>query len=234
MRLSRDLLFSVVVALLAGTAAWVSVERLTQTADVVVATRDIDPMATLEAQHLKVVRLPVAAVHSTAYRQTKNVLGKRATGPIAGGQQVLQAHVSDSGGLRAWASPAGVVMFIPMPLGRWVGGSIKPGDTVDLIFCASEQRTGNSAAKLVVSRVPVISQSGGNQRKWDGMSSETTGLTVLLSVEDAEKVAYCLENGTLYACLNPHGNWHTGLGANLQSVMTTGVSEPPRPVLKPR
>ncbi len=226
MRPSKEIVLSLVIALIAGGTAYASLDRLTKTSEVVVAARDIEPLASLDASHVKVMKLPTAAVHPNAYRTTSQVVGKRAAGPIIFGQQVLPGHLADSADdLNRMSPSASVVMFIPMPLGRWVGGAIKAGDTVDLIFCANEQRTGFSIARLIATRVPVVSHSGTGVKRWEGAANEVAGLNVLVSVEDAEKIAYCLENGTLYACLNTGASMNSGVGATLESVMGLGSLE---------
>jgi len=229
LRLSREITVPLGAALAAGALAWVVLGHLTQTARVVVAAEEIHPFEIIENRMLKTVDIPVPAVHPRAYRRIQDAAGKRAAGPIMAGQQLLQGQVSSVGhGYGKTGFEDCVVMFIPLPASRCVAGLVRAGDSVDLLFGTSEQNGGTPAARTILRQVPVLAEVKPTGRSWDAPSAEVSGLNVLLSPRDAEVVALCLENGTLYACLSAAVTGGTSQGVTLESVLarpTTGQSQ---------
>jgi Flp pilus assembly protein CpaB len=195
-----------IAASAAGVLAIAVLGHLTQTASVIVAAHDIQPFEVIESRMLKAASMPLPAAHPKAYRWVQDVAGKRAAGPIPAGQQVLRGQTVDVGnGYGKTGFEDCVVMFVPMPASRCVAGLVRAGDVVDLIYSTNEQRGGTAAARTILRRVPVLADVKPSGRTWDAPGTDATGLNLLLTPKDAETVALCLENGTLYACLSAAG-----------------------------
>lgn len=206
MRFSRDILIPLGAACAAGLLAIVVLGRVTQTTTVVVAAQDIEPFEIIESRMLKAADVLVPGAHPKAFRRVQDVAGKRAAGPIPAGQQVLPGQTLDVGsGYGKTGFGDCVVMFVPMPASRCVAGLVRAGDMVDLVYSTSEQRDGSATARTILRRVPVLADVKPSARAWDMPGTDATGLNLLLTPKDAETVALCLENGTLYACLSAPG-----------------------------
>ena len=220
MRLSREVTVPLGAAFAAGALALLVLGHLTQTARVVVAAEEIQPFEIVESRMLRSVDMPVPAVHPRAHRRIQDVAGKRAAGPILAGQQVLQGQVSGVGhGYAKTGFEDCVVMFVPLPASRSVAGLVRAGDMVDLLFSTSEQKGGMTVARTILRQVPVLAEVRPTARSWDTPGTDTTGLNLLLSPRDAEVVALCLENGTLYACLSAAVTNEVSQGVTLESVL---------------
>ncbi len=212
-------------ALAAGALAWGILGHLTQTSRIVVAAEEIHAFEVIESRMLKTVEIPVPAVHPRAFRRIQDADGKRAAGPIMVGQQLLQGQVSSVGsGYGKTGFEDCVVMFIPMPASRCVAGLVKAGDTVDFLLSTGKQEGGMPMARTVLRRVPVLSEVKPAGHSWDAPSTEVSGLNVLVSPRDAEVVALCLENGTLYACLSAAVSGGTSQGVTLESLLARPVT----------
>jgi Flp pilus assembly protein CpaB len=220
LRASRETLISLLVALAAGGLAWLVIGQITKTTSVVIVAKDVEPLTRLDAGLVKLAAVPVSAAHPKGLKRIDDAVGKRTIGPLTAGQQLLSTQLTDPGqGVKGWYPGSSVIMFVPMPQARWAGGIVQAGDIVDLVFCTNEQRTGVSLAKVILTGVPVVGQIGAGPRKWDSAAPDTAGLNLVLSTQDAERIAFCLENGTLYACLSGKAGDRTGTGASLQTVL---------------
>lgn len=222
MRLSKSVLLPLAVAVVAGGAAFILLGRLTATEEVVVAARDLRPMSIISESCVKLVSMPQQSVHPKACSTLETIMDMRVLGPISAGQQIIATSLSKPGeGFGQWTGTNRVVMFVPMAVNRWLGGGITPGDVVDLVFCTNPQKTGVNLSKTVLAAVTVASTMGASP-KWDQSMSEPAGLSLVLTAHEAELLAFCLENGSLYACLSSDGSTKSSDGVSIETIM-----EPP-------
>jgi pilus assembly protein CpaB len=104
------------------------------TARVVVATKNIDLGATIQADQVGLKEIPLTAVPATAYVDTALVIGQTARSSVTAGQLVTTDILSDTGSVKRLEVPAGLVaMSVKVNQVSGVGTVIKTGDYVDAI-----------------------------------------------------------------------------------------------------
>lgn len=112
------------------------------TATVVVAARDIDLGATLEAADLTTKEMPLENKPADSFGDVALVIGQTARTDVKKGQLMTSAIFSATGAIADIKVPAGfVAMSVQVDQVTGVGTIVKPGDFVDVIsgFTGSEQ-----------------------------------------------------------------------------------------------
>jgi Flp pilus assembly protein CpaB len=104
------------------------------TAAVVVAARDIDLGAKIQAGDVTTKEIAVADKPSTSYGDTSLVIGQVARASVTAGQLITTAVLSDTGAIADLEVPAGfVAMSVKVDQTTGVGTLIKAGDFVDMV-----------------------------------------------------------------------------------------------------
>jgi Flp pilus assembly protein CpaB len=103
------------------------------TANVVVATKDVDLGATIQADQVGLKEIPVP-VPANSYPDTSLVIGQTARSSVTAGQLITSSTLSDTGAVGELIVPAGkVAMSVKVNQVSGVGTVIKTGDYVDAI-----------------------------------------------------------------------------------------------------
>ena len=155
---TRALAGGVLVALAAvGTFVAADGSRHGERSPVVVATHDLAPGSRLSASDLAVVRMqlsPEAARHVAA--SPDRLQGTTVLGPVRAGELLQAGNV-----VRSPAS-GGVEVAFALPSARALGGSLRPGESVDVL---ASDKNGNGPARTIVQHATVVrvgdSSSGG-------------------------------------------------------------------------
>lgn len=107
---------------------------------VVVAASDIAPNTVLESLHLKPARVPERYLQPYSSRAPGEVLGMVTAAPIAAGEQILKNKIRRPQDIPATASLSMVVpkgkraVTIVVDTLTGVGGFVRPGDIVDVVW----------------------------------------------------------------------------------------------------
>lgn len=204
----RRMLIALLVAVISSTATFIYLVRSTESEDVVVAVVDIPANSLIGPRSVRIASLNRGAVHPGAYRGIEDVAGRYTSQAVVAGEQVLKHRVAagEHGGVVSGLAGDLRAMFIPIDDSRAVGGRLKRGGRVDVVFVSSGQHN-PSVAKCVLTSVPII-QCGvagdtAGSRERDGGAP---GTVVAVTPRDAEKLAFCLENGKVYLTAVPYGS----------------------------
>jgi pilus assembly protein CpaB len=103
---------------------------------VVVATKDIQEMETIDETMLQMVERPVDFIQPTAVKDPERAVGLVALAPIKKDEQILESKILEPGpatGLSLQVSPSKRAVTLPVDEVRGVGKLLKPGDRIDLI-----------------------------------------------------------------------------------------------------
>lgn len=103
---------------------------------VVVVTKDINEMETVDETMLSVEEKPVDFIEPGAFSDPEPAVGMIALAPIKQGEQLLQSKVIKPGpitGLSLQVSPSKRALAIPISEQNAVAKLIKPGDRIDII-----------------------------------------------------------------------------------------------------
>lgn len=172
--------------------------------------RDVAPGTKGEdvARIMKEVSVPVAVRPATAIAVPTELVGRIAVRPIAKGEVVTSSQFGATG--IAGAAPASglqippghnaVTMSLPVPQG--VARYAQPGDLVNVYATLTPQGVRQSegpVTRLILSNVLVLSNSegGANGRFGEAGTGEVL-LTLSLRPQDAEKMIFAKENGSVW------------------------------------
>lgn len=126
--------------------------------EIVVAQQDLPVDTIIEAQHLGRETIPQKFVQPYATSRLNDVVGLMTTAPIAKGEQVLRNKLRRQDQLAAGMTLSGVtpegmraVTITTDPV-TGVGGFVRPGDTVDVLwtFAMSEVGGGREGERMTV------------------------------------------------------------------------------------
>jgi len=201
----RLLILTILIAGATGFALYQYLSGLDRRVSVVVAAVPLKELTVLEPSMLRVLSIPAGGVHPRATSAPETLVGKVVLVPMEVGQQILVTQVRERGSLggvsryAAALDPGERAMMIPTTLARGVGGGLTAGDRVDVIFVADELKLGCSFSRVLLQAVRVLDVRGDRGQpissERDGMPA---GVVVAVSLDDAERLAFALENGQLY------------------------------------
>ncbi|NPV70770.1 MAG: Flp pilus assembly protein CpaB [Firmicutes bacterium] len=210
----RQMLVALAVALVASALTYGYISSISESEEVVVASGDIPAGARVLSQMVKLFPVAKRSVHPSAFRKKEDVVGKFTTQTIVAGEQVLKNRIAagEYAGTTAGLPGESRAMFVPVQDVKAVGGAIRAGERVDVIFVSQEQKAGASASRCVLRSVPVIGTGrgehvGGKQSRAfsTGIDSRPEGVLLAVTPRDAERLAFCLENGHVYLVAVPFG-----------------------------
>jgi pilus assembly protein CpaB len=203
-RASRRLTVAAVVLALAGGLAFQRYAKdLERTArpggpmmDVVVAVADLARGAQLGMDDLSIARMPREYRPSGALTRAEPAVGRVLLAPIASGEVVTESRLGPSGGPVASLIPYGlraVSITTALP-----AGSVIAGDHVDVVATFA---TGRPHTETVVEAVEILAVIEGDR------ASDVAGTTLMLlvSADDAERIAYARAFADLSVAIAPPG-----------------------------
>lgn len=199
----RILLVSAVLGLSAALFSGITVSNYVKTKPVVVAARDLVPHQKIRRSDVKLVQMPVKAIHPASLPLEQVVGGFSATYVVAG-QQLLTGHVRfgvNEAGL-SFDLPSGWRgMFIPVAPERCLCGDVRAGEKIDVIFYPKAGYSQLERRGVTVLRNVTVLEVKKTQD-----TGEFAGVMVLLSPEACELLAGCLESGNVYISLVPRND----------------------------
>ncbi|QUL98382.1 MAG: Flp pilus assembly protein CpaB [Candidatus Fermentithermobacillus carboniphilus] len=175
-----------------------------KTKPVVAAARDMDPYHRISLDDIKVIEMPLKAILPSSITRVEEVLGAYTLSKVCQGQVLLEGHVvrgREGAGISFELSPEERAIFIPATAARAVGGFIKKGDRVDVLWAGRgyglDDRGGPGVAATVLKSARVI------EILRDQQSGEFMGVVITATPDSSEVIARYLENGAIYLALVP-------------------------------
>lgn len=195
---------SVVLALAAAATVYLYLQGLGRRYPVVVAAAPVPAGKVLVPGDLRVVMLPGDAIHPQAVRSLQDGLGRVTSADLVPGEQVLQsrARPPDQAGPGADLPPHLRAMLLPVPVERWAGGALRPGSLVDVVF-VSDDPDQPDRAQVLIPAVRVLGVRDERGLPWAQGKNLPLGVLVAVTAEEAERLAFALEHGSLYLVLCP-------------------------------
>ena len=129
--------------------------------NVVVATRDINEMETIDETMVQVIDIPETYKQPTVINNPEIAIGKVALAPIKENEQILESKMLEPGpvtGLSLQVQPGQRAMTIPIDDMRGVARLLKPGDRIDLIAAldVGEGVKQKKEIKTIMQDVPIL------------------------------------------------------------------------------
>lgn len=238
------LIVGVALALVAGVGTFVyasgarsDVPEAVPTVAVLVAAREIPAKTTLTAADVKLQEFNLDAKPAAAMSSAEEALGKITVQSISVGEPILPTKFSDPKTPAFVVMPANLIgpdgaplanspnfraMSITVADQNAVGGTIQPGDLVDLVFTLqfdpttklqrpTPQQTVDFSAKIILERLPILARLA-------------SVYTIRVDALTAERIAYLQSSGGQIAFLlrAPKDERASGsIGATFRDVQST-------------
>ena len=212
MALRRVQLLAGLAAALTGILIYTYLASLQgQQVTVVLAARDLPAGHRVAAADLRLAEMPVNAIHPLARTDPAAVIGRFLLVPVVAGQVLLEAHLAPPaapGPVAARLEPGHVAFFVPLPVGRSLGGAVEAGDRIDLVFVRKGDFAAAGAAYTLVHGARVLERRAEDGSRYDETSAGSQlplGLLVQVRPDEAARLAFAMEHGTLYTVLPSSG-----------------------------
>lgn len=203
------LLISLAAGLLAAMLAVGYLQGAAETATVLVANQEIAPFTPLTPALFTAQQWPARAVPADALTDRSALTGRYPRALILEGTALRAGHLATASGatgslaarLTETGQPNTRAFAIPVDSATGVGGTVQPGDRVDIIAAVRVEREKAPAttfAKTIARAVPVLHRT-------EGQDSARSTVVVQVSPEVAEEVAYAQLAGTIYLATTPYG-----------------------------
>lgn len=210
---------------------------------VVIATRDIVEMETINETMLDIVERPVDFIQPTAINDPELAVGKVALAPIKSGEQLLENKIMEPGpitGLSLQVSPGKRAVTIPIDDMRGVSKLIKPGDRVDIVAALDVGKGPTQRREVmtlmedviilatgvkVINELPRLFEKQGKDEFVRNLRADTTftNVTIEASPKDSQDLIYILSTspGSLFMTLrHPSDNRRNKLAnTTIESVL---------------
>ncbi len=195
---------------------------------VVVAAKDLPEGTALEASHLKMAQVPEKFVQPYAVRSPGEILHRVTAAPIAEGEQILSNKVraSDATLTPKESTLSGVMqkgkraVTIAVDTITGVGGFVRPGDSVDILWtvqvpgagAGSSKQEGEVVTMTLFQDVPVYAVGreavGRAGSKPKGGSEEPAQYTVTLALSPQETsfLLFARDQGRIQLSLRPRAD----------------------------
>jgi pilus assembly protein CpaB len=252
MNRNTRLLAVLAVALLAATVASFVVYRALAagaagsqqplTVDTIVAARSIPAGTMITREHIKTIAWPAGSRLEGSLGDPRDVLDRGAIVAIAANEPITDAKLAAAGagaGLPPTIPPGMRAISVRVNEVIGVAGFVVPGTRVDVLVTFEGRAQGqgsDSVARVVVSNAQVLTAGtrfDQEKARQDGKPIPTSVVTLLVSPEDAERIALAAAEGRITLTLrNPLDNAptaSTGIRAGGLMRGTSGAEPPPTP-----
>ncbi len=183
--------------------------------EVVVAKKDIPEGTTIAADYLGLRQIPEKFTQPYATRNPGDLIGMVTAVPVAEGEQVLRNKVRRPSEASAQATLSGMTpkgkraITIGIDALTGVGGFVRPGDTVDLLWTFQVQQPGSQGRELVTvtlfQNVSILGVGGqmvgrpGSEGEQAGAGGNT--VTLALDPQETALVLFAREQGQISLAL---------------------------------
>lgn len=190
---------------------------------VVVASKDINEMETIDETMLEMVERPDSFREPTSISDPEGAVGQVALAPIKKGEQILESKIMRPGpvtGLSLQVAPTKRAVTIPVDDMRGVSKLMNPGDRIDLVAALDVGKGSNMHREVrtlmqdvvilatgyrVANELPRLYEKNGKEESFKPLRGDTSFSTVTVEVapEDAQKLVYIMSTnpGALFVTL---------------------------------
>lgn len=178
-----------------------------ETVEVVVAAREMPSGHVLTAEDVRLVTWPADAVPAEYANSEADVVGRGLLAPVAANEPLLPAKLArmEAGGGLPITIPEDMrAMSIAVDQVVGVAGFVLPGTRVDVIVIMEQPGTDETASKIVLQNIQVLSAGQSYQRQVEGEPMTVSVVTVLVTPEQAETLTLARSQGIIQLALrNP-------------------------------
>lgn len=175
--------------------------------DVIVAADDLQVGARVEEHDIKIIRIPVADLPSGAPRRRSDVLGHGVIIPITKGEFILPTKLAGENagsGLPSLIPPGMRAVSVKVNEVVSVAGFVTAGTRVDVLLTGTPNGGSEPQTTTVLQNVAVLAAGSKLERNQNGEPVNTPVITLLVSPDDAQRLALAQSEGKIQLALrNP-------------------------------
>ncbi|MBT8395701.1 MAG: Flp pilus assembly protein CpaB [Gemmatimonadetes bacterium] len=187
-----------------------------ETVPMVLASRDLPLGTVLDEDHLAVVDWPVGVAPAGFASTKEELVGRSLISQVDTNEPILATKLADSGllGLIPLIPPGMRALSVRVDDVVGVAGFVTPQTRVDIILIMTPPGGQDPISKTILQNIQALAAGSEIQETEDGLPVTVTVVTVLVTPEDAEKLALAAQEGRIQMALR-----HT---LDLESVVTSG------------
>src|SRR6202050_987684 len=209
-------------------------------ADVIVAADDIQVGARIEEHDIRGVRYPASALPAGTFSTRGKVMGRGVILPISRGEFILPSKLAPENagaGLPSLIPPGMRAVSVRVNEVVSVAGFVGPGTRVDILLTGTPNGSSEDQTTTVLQNVAVIASGHTLERNAAGEAQTTPVITLLVSPDDAERLALASSEGHIPLSLRNPLDTHqdTVDPANAKGLYKGGTAPaaPPRAAVRP-
>lgn len=170
---------------------------------VVLAAQDLPLGTILEDSHLKTVDWPAGAVPPGFAGTREELVGRSLITDVRTNEAILASKLADSGlrGLIPLIPPGKRAVSVRVDDVVSVAGFVTPQTKVDIILVMKPQGSDDTVSKVILQNVQALASGQQIRETEDGQAITVNVLTVLVTPEEAEKLALAAQEGHLRMAL---------------------------------
>ena len=213
MNRTRMLVFAFFALALSGLVAYYAYRMLSnrlappveETVAIVVASQKLNLGDRVTEQNVKLTNWPAASLPEGRFTDPKDVVGRGVVLPVSANEPILDSKLAakEAGAGLASAIPEGmraVAVKVNDVIG--VAGFVVPGTHVDVIIVGTPG-AGGATSKIFLENVTVLSAGQNVERDQNGKPQSSQVITLLVTPEDAQKLALAGDSRIQLALRNP-------------------------------
>ncbi|MEK6321630.1 MAG: Flp pilus assembly protein CpaB [Acidobacteriota bacterium] len=244
MNRSRMLIFAFFALALSGLVAYFAYRVLSNrlsppvedTVQIVVAVEKLTLGNRLTEQQLRVANWPKANLPEGHFSDPKDIIGRGVIVPMSPNEPVLDSKLAskEAGAGLGSAIPEGmraVAVRVNDVIG--VAGFVVPGTHVDIIIIGLPRAGGTTTSKIFLENVQVLAAGQSVERDVNGKPQNSQVVTMLVTPEDAQKLALAADSRIQLALRNPIDMAQEN-PRGVQTAMLYGTSSAAAPAPEPR
>jgi len=243
MNRSRLLLIGTIALALGAVVAMVVYRRLESGSsndahagvEALVAADDLEVGSKIEERDIKLLRFPAGDLPANFQNQKSKIIGRGVILPIAKGEFILPSKLAGENagaGLPALIPPGMRAVSVRVNDTTSVSGFVLPGTRVDVLLTGTPQNGSEQQTTTVLENIAVLATGQKLERNASGEPQMAPVITLLVSPEDAQKLALATTQGHIQLALrNPLDTKQEDLAAARSgSLYKMGPPPAPRPV----
>jgi pilus assembly protein CpaB len=175
--------------------------------EAIVAVNDLEVGAKIDDRDIRLVRFPVGDLPANALSLKSKVVGRGVILPIMRGEFILPnklAGENAGAGLPSLIPPGMRAVSVRVNDTTAVSGFVLPGTRVDVLLTGSPQGGSEQQTTTVLENIAVIAAGQKLERTAAGEAQSAPVITLLVSPDDAQKLALATTQGHIQLALrNP-------------------------------
>lgn len=207
--------------------------------DVLVAANDLTVGTKLEERDVLKVHYPQSSLPSNIFTRPSQVVGRGVVLPVSKGEFLLPsklAPVNAGTGLPSLIPPGMRAVSVRVNDVVSVAGFVQPGSRVDVLLTGNSGNSAERQTTTVLTNVAVIAVGKNLERTAAGEAQAAPVITLLVSPDDAQKLALAGQEGRIQLALrNPLDTRQPDIAATRASSLYPGgkaPAEPPKPKIR--